>query len=50
MLRCTRATGLYRNVIELEGISVIFGHASIETDRICAISSIKMLSEAMDSC
>lgn len=49
MFRRTRATGLYRNGVELEMISVIPGHASTETTRIYATPSIEMLSEAMNS-
>lgn len=49
MFRRTRATGLYRNGVELEMISVILGHSSTETTRIYASPSLEMLEEAMQS-
>ena len=49
MFRRTRATGLYRNGVELEMISVILGHSSTETTRIYATPSIEMLGEAMNT-
>ena len=49
MFRRTRATGLYRNGVELEMISVILGHSSTETTRIYATPSIEMLGEAMST-
>ena len=49
MFRRTRATGLYRNGVELEMISVILGHSSTETTRIYATPSIEMLEEAMNT-
>ena len=48
MFRRTRATGLYRNGVELEMISVILGHSSTETTRIYATPSIEMLGEAIE--
>ena len=44
-----QATGLYRNGVELEMISVILGHSSTETTRIYATPSIEMLGEAMNT-
>lgn len=49
VFRRTRATGLYRNGVELEMISVILGHSSTETTRIYATPSIEMLGEAMNT-
>lgn len=49
MFRRTRATGLYRNGVELEMISVILGHSSTETTRIYASPSLEMLEEAMQN-
>ena len=49
MFRRTRETGLYRNGVELEMISVILGHSSTETTRIYATPSIEMLGEAMNT-
>lgn len=49
MFRRTRATGLYRNGVELELISVILGHSSTETTRIYASPSPEMLEDAMQN-
>lgn len=49
MFRRTKATGLYRNNIELGMISIIFGHSSTETTRIYATPSIEILGEAMNT-
>lgn len=49
MFRRTRATGLYRNGVELEMISVILGHSSTETTRIYASPSIEMLKDVMQN-
>ena len=46
--RRTRATGLYRDGVDLELISRILGHISIVTTRIYAIPSVEMLREAME--
>ena len=47
MFRRIRATGLYRNGVELEMISVILGHSSTETTRIYATPSIEMLGDQL---
>ena len=47
MFRRTRATGLYRNGVELAMIAVILGHASMETTRIYATPSLQMMNEVM---
>lgn len=49
MLRRTRATGLYRDGVELELISRILGHNSTDVTKRYAIPSIEMLREAMKS-
>ena len=43
MLRRSRATGMYRDGIPLEMISVILGHANIETTKIYAIPSVEQM-------
>lgn len=48
MLRRTRATGLYRDGVELELISTILGHSSTETTKIYATPSMEMMKEAME--
>ena len=47
MFRRTRATGLYRNGVELAMIAVILGHASTETTRIYATPSLEMMNKVM---
>ena len=48
MFRRTRATGLYRDGVDIELISRILGHASTQTTRIYTIPSLEMLKEAME--
>lgn len=48
MLRRTRATGLYRDGVELELISRMLGHSTTEVTRRYAIPSIEMLRAAME--
>ena len=48
MLRRTRATGLYRDGVEIEFISRIPGHSSTQTTRIYAIPSAEMFRDAME--
>lgn len=48
MLRRTRATNLYQSDVELELVSRILGHASIQTTRIYAKPSLEMIKAAMD--
>lgn len=47
MFRRTRATGLYRDGVELEMVSRILGHSSTETTKRYAIPSVEMMREAM---
>ena len=47
MFRRTRATGLYRDGVELEMISRILGHSSTETTKKYAIPSVEMMRKAM---
>ena len=47
MFRRTRATGLYRDGVELEMISRILGHESTETTKKYAIPSVEMMRQAM---
>ena len=47
MFRRTRATGMYRDGVPLEMISVILGHASSETTKIYAIPSVEQMREAL---
>lgn len=49
MFRRTRATNLYQNGVELELISRILGHSSMETTKIYASPSLEMLRKAMDA-
>lgn len=49
MLRRTRACGLYQSGVELELVSRILGHTSIQTTRIYASPSIEMLKAAMEN-
>lgn len=48
MFRRTRATNLYQSDVELELVSRILGHASTQTTRIYADSSLEMLKSAME--
>jgi integrase/recombinase XerD len=48
IFRRTRATGLYRDGVELEMVSVILGHSSTQTTRIYATPSIEMMRDAME--
>ena len=47
LFRRTRATGMYRDGVPLEMISVILGHASSETTKIYAIPSVEQMREAL---
>lgn len=47
MFRRTRATGLYRDGVELEMVSRILGHSSTETTKRYAIPSVEMMRTAM---
>lgn len=47
LLRRSRATGLYRDGVPLEMISVILGHSYTETTKIYAIPSVEQLRNAM---
>lgn len=47
MFRRTRATGLYRDGVELEMVSRILGHSSTETTKRYAIPSVEMMRKAM---
>lgn len=47
MLRRSRATGMYRDGIPIKMISVILGHANLETTKIYAIPSVEQLREAL---
>ena len=47
MFRRTRATGLYRDGVELEMVSRILGHSSTETTKRYAIPSVEMMRAAM---
>lgn len=50
LLRRTRATDLYQNGVEIELVSRLLGHASVETTRkYYAKPSLKMLSDAINS-
>lgn len=50
LLRRTRATDLYQNGVEIELISRLLGHASVETTRkYYAKPSLKMLADAINS-
>lgn len=48
MFRRTRATGLYRDGIDLAIISRFLGHTQLETTRIYAIPSVEMMREAIN--
>lgn len=47
MLRRTRATGLYRDGVDLSIISRFLGHAQLETTRIYATPSVEMMRRAI---
>jgi site-specific recombinase XerD len=49
MFRRTRATQLYQNGVSLPVVSRLLGHASLETTRLYAQPSVKMLREAIES-
>ncbi len=49
MFRRTRATELYQNGVSLPLISRLLGHASLETTKIYAKPSLKMLRDAIES-
>ena len=49
MFRRTRATQLYQNGVDLPLVSRLLGHAHLETTRVYAKPSLKMLREAMES-
>lgn len=47
MLRRTRATGLYRDGVDLSIVSRFLGHAQLETTRIYATPSVEMMRRAI---
>ena len=47
MLRRTRATGLYRDGVDVSIISRFLGHAQLETTRIYATPSVEMMRRAI---
>jgi len=49
MFRRTRATDLYRDGVALELVSVILGHAQLETTKIYAIPSLEQMRAAAES-
>jgi integrase/recombinase XerD len=49
MFRRTRATDLYQNGVDLPLVSRLLGHAHLETTRVYAKPSLKMLREAIES-
>ena len=49
MFRRSRATHLYQNGVDLPLVSRLLGHAHLETTRVYAKPSLKMLREAMES-
>jgi site-specific recombinase XerD len=49
MFRRTRATQLYQNGVSLPLVSRLLGHASLETTRLYANPSLKMLRDAIES-
>ncbi len=49
MFRRTRATQLYQNGVRLPLVSRLLGHASLETTRLYAKPSLKMLRDAIES-
>lgn len=48
MLRRTRATGLYRDGVDLSIVSRFLGHAQLETTRIYATPSVEMMREIIE--
>ena len=48
MLRRSRATGLYRDGVPLEMVSVILGHSSSEVTKTYAIPSVDQMREALE--
>lgn len=49
MFRRTRATGLYRDGVDLAIVSRFLGHAQLETTRIYATPSVEMMRKAIDN-
>jgi len=49
MFRRTRATQLYQNGVDLPLVSRLLGHAQLETTRVYAKPSLKMLRDAIES-
>lgn len=47
MFRRTRATGLYRDGVDLAIVSRFLGHAQLETTRIYATPSVEMMRQAI---
>lgn len=48
MFRRTRATGLYRDGVDLAIVSRFLGHAQVETTRIYATPSVEMMRQAIE--
>lgn len=48
MFRRTRATGLYRDGVDLAIVSRFLGHAQLETTRIYATPSVEMMRQAIE--
>lgn len=49
MFRRTRATGLYRDGVDLSIVSRFLGHAQLETTRIYATPSVEMMRKAIEN-
>ena len=49
MFRRTRATGLYRDGVDLAIVSRFLGHAQLETTRIYATPSVEMMRNAIEN-
>ena len=49
MFRRTRATNLYQDGVALELVSVVLGHAHLETTKIYAKPSLRQIRDAMES-
>lgn len=49
MFRRTRATGLYRDGVDLAIVSRFLGHAQLETTRLYATPSVEMMREAIEN-
>jgi len=47
LIRRTRATGLYRDGVPLEMVSVLLGHSNSETTKLYATASVEQLRDAM---